>query len=264
MTAVALEAHRTAAPPVPLVLVGHGSRDWRFAQTLDALADVVRRRQPDLDVRLGYLELTSPSLEEVLASGPAGSGGTAGTAGPGDGSSVVVVPLLLGAGFHAQVDLPRRAAAAAPGAAVTPVLGPDPRLEAVAAGRARELAADKGVDAFVLVATGSSDPEVNGAASRVASRLEAQLERRVGTAFATATSPTVASAVRSLRDEGHPAGRIGLLPWFLAPGLLLDRAVRQAAEVGVQAAAPPLGEHDLVASVILDRYASSVTAPPPS
>ncbi len=255
MTAVALEAHRTAAPPLPLVLVGHGSRDRRFAQTLDALADVVRRRRPDLDVRLGYLELTSPSLEEVLASGPAG---------PGDGSFAVVVPLLLGAGFHAQVDLPRRAAAAAPGAAVTLVLGPDPRLEAVAAGRARELAADKGVDAFVLVATGSSDPEVNGAASRVASRLEAQLERRVGTAFATATSPTVASAVRSLRDEGHPAGRIGLLPWFLAPGLLLDRAVRQAAEVGVQAVAPPLGEHDLVASVILDRYASSVTAPPPS
>src|SRR5438874_4234406 len=79
----------------PLVAVAHGSRDSRSAHTVGELMAVVRRRQPELDVRLAFLDLSAPRLAEVLAAVHA------------EGHrEVVVVPLLLGNAYHARVDIP--------------------------------------------------------------------------------------------------------------------------------------------------------------
>lgn len=247
------------ARPAPLVLVGHGSRDPRFAATLAALADRVRRRRPDLDARLGFLELSGPSLEDVLV-------------GVGDRPSVVV-PLLLGVGYHARTDLPRRAAAAtagaaamagapdAPAAIVTRPLGPDRRLDGVVAGRARELMRrHPTVDTFLLVATGSSDVTLNSEVTAVASRLGGALRRQARPAYATTGGPTVTKALDALAEQGVERQRIGVVPWFLAPGVLLDRAVDEAASWGVQAVGRPLADDELVAAVVLERYAEGSRA----
>jgi sirohydrochlorin ferrochelatase len=238
-----------------LVAVAHGSRDPRSAATISALVDQVRVQRPDLDVRLSFLDLSTPRLPDVLAAVAA------------DGyRRAVVVPLLLGNAFHARVDLPGAVAGAAaryPGLRLTvadvlggDVPGGDPRLAGTALRRLAEVAGpldapDLGV---VLAATGSSHASANAAVDRLASSWAAR-HRWSGcvAAFATALSPTVPEAIEQLRAAG--AGRIAVAGWFLAPGLLPRRVGRAALAVDPGAVvAAPLGPDAAVAAVVIDRY----------
>jgi len=237
-----------------LVAVAHGSRDPRSAATIAALADEVRRQRPDLDVRLSFLDLSTPRLPDVLAAVAA------------DGHRhVVVVPLLLGDAFHARVDVPGAVARAARRhprlrLSVADVLGAAPgrerRLSEAALGRLARAAGplddpDLGV---VLAATGSSRASANTAVHRLASYwAEANPWRGCLAAFATDVSPSVPEAVARLRAAG--AVRIAVASWFLAPGLLPSRVERAAlaADPGVRIAAP-LGADASVAAVVVDRY----------
>lgn len=82
-------------PRSALILFAHGARDPRWADPFQAVARAVRERQPDLDVRLAFLEFMTPSLPE------------AGRDAVADGATRVdVVPLFLGAGGHVRKDLP--------------------------------------------------------------------------------------------------------------------------------------------------------------
>jgi sirohydrochlorin ferrochelatase len=233
-----------------LVAVAHGSRDPRSAATIAALVEQVRVQRPDLDVRLSFLDLSTPRLPDVLAAVAA------------DGyRQAVVVPLLLGNAFHARVDLPGAVAGAAaryPGLRLTvaDVLGGDPRLAAAALRRLAEVAGpldapDLGV---VLAATGSSHASANAAVDRLASSWAARHRwRGCVAAFATALSPTVPEAIEQLRAAG--AGRIAVAGWFLAPGLLPRRVGRAALAVDPLAhVAAPLGPDADVAAVVIDRY----------
>ncbi|GAA3191378.1 hypothetical protein GCM10020255_090880 [Rhodococcus baikonurensis] len=87
---------------VPLIAVAHGSRDPRSARVITAAVAALREARPDLDVRLAFLDLNAPSIDQVL-DGVAHDGHT----------HAVVVPMLLGNAFHARVDLPGLLAAAA-------------------------------------------------------------------------------------------------------------------------------------------------------
>lgn len=80
---------------VPLIAVAHGSRDPRSARVIAAAVAALREVRPDLDVRLAFLDLNAPSIDQVL-DGVAHDGHT----------HAVVVPMLLGNAFHARVDLP--------------------------------------------------------------------------------------------------------------------------------------------------------------
>jgi sirohydrochlorin ferrochelatase len=245
-----------------LVAVAHGSRDPRSAATIAALVDEVRRQRPELDVRLSFLDLSTPRLPDVLAAVAA------------DGhSEAVVVPLLLGNAFHAKVDLPGAVARAARRyprlrLTVSEVLGRtgggEPRLADAALRRLAEAAGplddpDLGV---VLAATGSSHASANAAVHRLAASWARQHPWRAGCvpAFATALSPTVVEAVEQLRAAG--AGRIAVAGWFLAPGLLPRRIGRSALALdpSIQLAAP-LGPDAAVAEVVLDRYLAATTTP---
>lgn len=233
-----------------LVAVAHGSRDPRSAATVHALVEEVRRIRPDLDVRLSFLDLSTPRLAEVLASVAA------------DGHrDAVVVPLLLGRAFHARVDLPgelARAAGRHPGLtlSVADVLGGDHRLADAALSRLAEVAGPLGAPdlGVVLAATGSSHASANTAVHRLANRLaDDHGWSGCRAAFATAVAPSVPEAMARLRALG--AGRVAVAGWFLAPGLLPTRVHRAALAADPSVLlADPLGPHPLVAEVVLDRY----------
>jgi sirohydrochlorin ferrochelatase len=234
-----------------LVAVAHGSRDPRSAATISSLVDRVRSLRPDLDVRLAFLDLCAPRLDSVLSSV----------------AQAVVVPLLLGRAYHADVDVPgavSRAMAARPRLDVTgaDVLGPDARLESVALRRLAEVGVspvDPGVG-VVLAAAGSRCAPSNTAVATVACRLAQRTRWQAVPAFACAARPTVPDAIATLRAAG--AYRVAISSWFVAPGLLPDNVARLAALADPQAVlAAPLGADDGLATLIADRYDQALQLP---
>jgi sirohydrochlorin cobaltochelatase len=79
-----------------IVLFAHGSRDPLWHKPIQAVAERIARRSPDILVRCAYLELTEPGLPHV-AQALVTEGAT----------SLCVVPMFLGVGRHAREDLPQ-------------------------------------------------------------------------------------------------------------------------------------------------------------
>lgn len=223
-----------------LIAVAHGSRDPRFAENARRLVGRVRSLRPDLDVRLAFLELSEPNLGDVL-------GQLSGDA--------VVVPLLLSDAYHARIDLPTVLSSAPPGLRVTQaaVLGADHRLLQLARRRVIELGIDN--PGVILTAVGSSDSTANARTRALAAQWTLST-----TVFATGDSTSLADAADALRVRG--ATEIVVAPWFLSPGLLLDRVRADAAQLNISVAAP-LGPDRLVAEVVVERYSAAVLAPVP-
>lgn len=78
-----------------LILFAHGARDPRWVAPFERLRDLIAGERPDLTVRLGFLELMSPRLpelvDELIASGR---------------TRLTLVPVFLGQGGHVLRDLP--------------------------------------------------------------------------------------------------------------------------------------------------------------
>ncbi|MFB4303803.1 sirohydrochlorin chelatase [Actinomadura sp. NTSP31] len=229
-----------------LLAVAHGTRDPAGPAVVRELLDRVRERRPWLRVAEAYGELVSPSLEEAAAAlGEAGAGGP-----------VVVVPLLLGRGYHALIDIPERAGRLLPGAVTARPLGPDALLADALAGRLGAMPSvrrgDGGPpcpqDTVVLGAAGSADP--SGAADvRAAARLLARrLGRPVPHGFVAAGGPALEEVVARRRRRG--AARVVVASYLLAPGRFLDRMH----ECGADAVTEPIGAHDAAARLVLRRY----------
>ncbi|MEV1055007.1 sirohydrochlorin chelatase [Streptomyces sp. NPDC059017] len=244
-TAPAVNGAAGAAPV--LVAVAHGSRDPRALRTVTRLLDRVRELRPAADVRLGHIELDEPLLPDTLA----GLGGR----------DAVLVPLLLGRGFHVKHDIPA-AVAAVPGlrARVAPPLGPHPLLVEALHDRLVEAGwcgpEDGGRGAgVVLAAAGSRDP----ASAADARSTAAMLAERLGgvpvlPAYASAVSPTVPEALRALTARGRH--QVAVASYFTAPGRFAT-ASRSAAP---WIAAAPLGAHPALARLVLQRYDEARTA----
>jgi sirohydrochlorin ferrochelatase len=190
-------------------------------------------RQPNLDVRLSWLELAEPDVPTALA-------------GVNPERRVVVVPLLLSTGYHDRVDIPAAIAAARPDAAQATVLGPDPLLAGALADRLAAAGRRPG-DAVVLAAAGSSDPDAVAAVHAQADLLAGLLETPVTAAFGSAAKPDVRTAVATARP-----GRVAIAPYLLAPGFFADRL----ADAGADVVAEPLGAHPAVVTLALRRYAA--------
>lgn len=224
-----------------LLAVAHGSRDPRFADNARRLIGQIRRLRPDLDVRLAFLELSEPNVVEVL-------GDLTGDA--------VVVPLLLSDAYHARIDLPTVLATAPAGLRVTQaaVLGADDRLLELARRRVDEVGVEN--PGVILTAVGSSDSSANARTRALAAQWPIST-----TVFATGESASLADAIELLRARG--ATEVVVAPWFLSPGLLLDRVRAEAARLEVPVAAA-LGADRLVAEVVVRRYMSAITTPVPA
>ncbi|MGX1757438.1 sirohydrochlorin chelatase [Streptomyces lydicus] len=262
-------------PPRPtLLVVAHGSRDPRHAAAVSALCARVRALRPELRVEVGYLDFNAPRVPRVLerlsaeaeAEGRRAAASSGRRGGPGEGvREVVALPLLLTRAFHAKSDIPavlRAATARLPRLAVrqAEVLGPSPLLTAALERRLAQAGVrpgDRGSTGVVLASAGSSDPE----ASAVIADIAREWRHTAGwcavrPAFASASLPRTADAVRELRAEG--VGRVAVSPYVIAPGFLPDRIAAGAREAGADVLAPVLGPAPELARLLLRRYDGAV------
>jgi sirohydrochlorin ferrochelatase len=258
----------------PLVAVAHGSKDPRATATITSLVGLVRSQAAargliGLDVREAFLDHCAPSLAAALA----GAADAAGASRGGERSvptghhphplrasrDVVLVPLLLTAAYHSKSDIPAQVAAAAatlPRCQVrqTAILGPHPLVIAGLERRLAEAAVSASETSVVLAAAGSSDPQANEMVATLAARWQAAGRwRRVVPAYASASSPSPAEAVRALHAR-FPRHRVVVATYLLAPGYFADKIEAQALEAGAVAVSAPLGAIPEVANVIIDRY----------
>lgn len=217
-----------------LLAVAHGTRSPEGVAVIEGLVAQVRQLRPGLRVERCYLDLVHPSLPDALARL--------------DGE-VILVPLLLGAGYHVRVDIPT-AVGAAPHlrARVARALGPHPLLADALTDRLADASWHGGP--VVLAAAGSTDPAANADAATVAALLHERLPGtpKVVPAYLCAAGPTPAEAVAALRADGHD--RVAIAPYLLAPGYFS----RLAAKSGASLTAAPLGTHDALAQLVLHRY----------
>jgi sirohydrochlorin ferrochelatase len=216
-----------------LLAVAHGSRHGAAQDSVAALACRVRQLAPALDMRVAFVQHAEPSLAEALAAA--------------DGQ-VVVVPLLLSAGYHVTLDI--SGAARAAGALVAAPLGPDARLADALADRLAQAGRPAGAP-IVLAAAGSADPAATADVTRQAGLLADRLGAPVTAAFTAAGEPTVPQAIAALHSgTGRP---VSLATYLLSPGQFNDR-LRGTAATWVSA---PLGDHPEVARLVLDRFSAA-------
>ncbi|MFT3662866.1 MAG: sirohydrochlorin chelatase [Gordonia sp. (in: high G+C Gram-positive bacteria)] len=223
-----------------VLLAAHGTRNPHGVTMIGDLAAAVSRRL-DEQVRVAFVDVLGPTPSQVLAELP-------------DRDRVIVVPAFLARGYHVRADLPEHLAAAAhPGAILTPALGPSPALAEALAGRLRE-AGSRRTDTVVLAAAGSSDPTAVADVRRVATRLESLLGTRVTIGFAAPPAnsehPHVDEAVQRARRSGR---RVAVASYLLADGLFQRRLASSGADV----VAAPLGLHPRVVSLACRRVLSA-------
>lgn len=237
-----------------VTLTAHGSRDPRAARATEALTRAVALRHPEWEVRASYLDHAGPRPREVLAAfGAAGH------------RRAVLVPLLLTAAYHGRVDVPGEITAARaeqPALAVeqADVLGPVGGLvpELLLEGLVSRLGAND-CDALVLAAAGTRSPGARATVGQAAAALSARLGLPCRVAYASAAPPLSGDVVRDLRAEGHD--RVGLVSYFLAPGLLWESAVASARAAGVCTVAEPLTDAPAIAELVSARVRQAVARP---
>lgn len=224
-----------------LLAISHGTGSRPGQAAVAALVDAVVERLPGVTVRLGHVDVQQPDVAASLDALP-------------EDQPVVIVPLLLSAGYHVRVDL-KEQTAGREGVTIAPALGPDPRLVDALVGRLEPLAVAPD-DAVVLAVAGSSDDRANDDCRRIAEMLGDRLGREVSVGFLAAAEPRLAAAVATARQ----AGRVVVADYLLAPGYFHDLAVRVSD--GAPVARPLLDDDAPAASlidIVVDRYRDAVS-----
>jgi len=224
-----------------LLAISHGTASAEGQAAIRRLADAVADRLPGVTVRLGHVDVQQPDVAASLDALPAGE-------------PVVIVPLLLSAGYHVRVDL-RKQSASHDAVAIAPALGPDPRLVGVLGDRLSAVGLDES-DAVVLAVAGSSDDRANEDCRVIGRMLAERLGREVTVGFLAAADPRLGVAVAGAREPGR---RVIVANYLLAPGYFHDLAVRLAD--GEPVARPLLDDDEPAASlvdIVIDRYRSAV------
>jgi sirohydrochlorin ferrochelatase len=215
-----------------LVVLAHGTGDAAGRHTWGRLLVRLRAALPGVEVRLAYAGVARPQLADVL---------------PRLDGPVVVVPAFLAAGFHVRVDVPGQLAAVGrDDVTLAEPLGPDPALVDVALSR---LAQAGGADgrAVVLAAAGSTDPVAQEDLRTAAGLFTRRLGTAVPVGYIAGGAPRVADVVAA---QDRP---VALATWLLAPGAFH----RWLADAGAAVVGAPLGDHDGVVDVVLERYVRS-------
>ncbi len=229
----------TTAPA--LLAVSHGTSSPSGQAAVAGLVAAVARRLPGVTVRLGHVDVQQPDVAASLDAIP-------------EGMPVVIVPLLLSAGYHVRVDLVAQSAGRQ-GVVIAQALGPDARLVDALATRLAPLAATPD-DAIVLAVAGSSDERANDDCRTTARLLGERLGQEVEVGFLAAADPRLDAAVAARVGD---RGRVVVADYLLAPGYFHDLAVRLAG--GAPVAPPLLGDDEPPASLVdlvVDRYNGSI------
>ncbi len=179
----------------------------------------------------------------------------------------IMVPLLLTSAYHGRVDVPgeisaARAAGVPLDVELADVLGPvNGEVPALLLdGLLARLGDVSGLDALVLAAAGTRDAAARQTVAETAAALGARVGLPCRVAYASAAPPLSGDAVRELQAAGH--SRIGLVSYFLAPGLLWDATLASAQEAGVQLVGQPLTDTPAVAALVGARVTTAVRRTP--
>ncbi|BDV32211.1 sirohydrochlorin chelatase [Microbacterium terricola] len=229
--------------PPALLAISHGTGSPAGQAAVASLVDAVAARLAGVDVRLGHVDVQQPDIASSLAALP--------------GRGVVLVPLLLSAGYHVHVDL-AEAAGGRDDVTVTPALGPDPRLAVVLADRLAALGTDADADAAVVLAVaGSSDERANDDCRAVSALLADRIGRPVTVGFLAAAQPSLNEAVAAAAASGP----VVVATYLLAPGYFHDLAVTRSAPHPVARPllddAPPADE---LVDLVVARYRAAATS----
>lgn len=221
-------------PDPTLVLVAHGTTRAPARTVVGTLVADVRRALPDVAVRLAHVDVQSPALTAVMAGIRAGGG------------SAVVVPLLLSAGFHVEVDIAEAVDPARD--VVTPTLAGDPVLVDLALDR---LAAAGGVDldAVVIAAAGSSRASARDQVHRFAADLAVATGRPTSVGWVAGETPDLDAVVTAAGP-----GRVGVASYLLAPGVFAVRAHELGTTAGAVAVGAALGPDPRLADIVVRRW----------
>jgi sirohydrochlorin ferrochelatase/(2Fe-2S) ferredoxin len=245
-----------------VLLVGHGSRRERSNEQVRTLAADLEGRL-GVPVDAGFLELAKPSIPDAIA-------GLASSV-----SRVTVVQLSLFAAGHVKNDVPlavRNARLEHPETTIHngAHLGVHPALVDLLDDRAVAVEAELGIDrdeadvAVVLCARGSSDPDANGDAHKLARLLyEGRAFDRVETSFIGITEPRLEETLHAAAKNRPDA--VVVLPYMLGDGVLTGRIRDGAAEFDDEypyvdaAAGDPLGTDTRLLDVLGDRWQEART-----
>ncbi|ELZ33916.1 cobalamin (vitamin B12) biosynthesis CbiX protein [Halogeometricum pallidum JCM 14848] len=245
-----------------VLLVGHGSRREKSNEQVRTLAAELEGRL-GVPVDAGFLELAKPSIPDAIA-------GLASTV-----SRVTVVQLSLFAASHVKNDVPFAVQQARSEHAELTVhngahLGVHPAIVDLLDERAAAVEAELGVDrtsediAVVLCARGSSDPDANSDAHKLARLLyEGRAFDRVEASFIGVTEPKLEETLHAVAK--HRPDAVVVLPYMLGDGVLTGRIRDGAAEFDeaypyVDAAAgDPLGTDTRLLDVLGDRWQEART-----
>lgn len=179
-----------------------------------------------MPVELCFLDVLEPRLATRLAA---------------VGGPVVVVPVLLSAGYHVAADIPSVAAGRA---RVARHLGPDRVLSEVLAERLAAAGGD-GADTVALVGSPSTRASAGADLAAAAADLAALLGRTVRPLIADAS---LADALASM------PGQVAIATYLLNEGYFVDAVRAAASQAGALAVAAPLGAHPAIAELIATRY----------
>lgn len=218
-----------------LILTAHGTRDPHGRAMVQRIARDVRRVVPHVEVRLAYVDVQKPSVDDVLDRVSA------------EGRRAVVVPLLLSAGVHVHRDI-AEAADGRPGVVVAEALGPDDRLAAIVVDRLRESQLPTGAH-IVLAPAGSSHPRSQLDARDMAERVARLLDTRVDHGCIAGPDVPIADAVADAHRR-DPDRSVAVVSYLLAPGYFQHRL--EDAFPGIVTA--PIGAHPVLIEIVVERY----------
>ena len=258
---------------INVVAVAHGTDASEGREAINLLRESLSttlnsfgaRSNQQFHVFEAYVDVQEPRLETVLASLPTSE-------------VCVVVPLLLSAGYHTQVDCERAAAASGiEDVRIAQALGPDRRLAHLQRKRLEEAGWTLS-DTVVHASAGSSRPEGKEQMDTAAALLAAELSTvdqgitaqgvstpdapesstRVVSSFVAAQSPSVSEAV-----EATGAGWVS--SYLLIDGFFQSQLVKQAQEANpaVRCASALLNTSDrtavhTIASCAFDRVLAAL------
>ncbi|MFJ3644333.1 sirohydrochlorin chelatase [Streptomyces sp. NPDC090108] len=252
----------TPQPPA-LLVAGHGTRDEAGAEAFRDFVRELGRRNPQLPVAGGFIELSPPPLGDAVAE--LVERGV---------RRFAAVPLMLVSAGHAKGDIPAalsREKDRHPGISYTygRPLGPHPALLSVLERRLDEALGsaatpeERAEVTVLLVGRGSTDPDANAEVHKAARLLwEGRGYAGVETAFVSLAAPDVPSGLDRCARLG--ARRIVVLPYFLFTGILPERVRRQTEE---WAAAHPetevrsadvIGPEPELLDLVMERYEEAV------
>jgi len=222
-----------------LILCAHGTRDPAGQASVEAMAEAVRARL-GVDVRLAYVDVQEPSIDEVVLGIPERE----------DGVAAVVVPYLLAGGYHVHVDI-ADAVRTRPDVVTAPALGPHPRLIAIVRDRIAAAAVHP-TATLVLAPAGSSDSRSQADTERTLDQLRLAWDGPVRVGYAAGIEPTVAQAVAAARANGEyeEDSDVAVVSYLLSPGFFQDRL----GEAGADHVTAPLAPDERLVDIIADRY----------